>query len=636
MADTISLDDLLGSRLLDVPDYQRGYAWGGQQLAEFWEDLELIEPGGRHYTGTVVLNTRQDKREDEDRSVPLSVFDVVDGQQRLTTCVILLKEFFDALGELGDEDTPANRRRLLTARIGGVLRPKLQVGPDLRDYWQQLILVSKPTVEGPMLAAQRRMSEAQSFFQKKIEDARANLDAPGYKAWLRSVVGKVMGSLQFTLYVAGDEAEVGVIFETLNQRGKPLTELEKTKNYLLYLASRLPGEQLDHLSQAINAAWKTVFTNLGHLSPDHEDQFLRAHWLATQDPSQRDWARVNSVKARFHRRLYTNDKERLFSEVGAYVASLREASAAYRDVVSDSGPNAFAPYGTLAPAIRSASRNLRNADVVQIFAPLLIAARLRFPDEGAPYLKLVEQCERYSVRVFLIMERRANAGQARLYTLAHNLHANGDADAAFAGLAERIAYFASDAELKADLENVRRNWYAKRGHKYFLYQYEIHRLGGKPPSLSFDHFTKGEFKASSTEHILPQTPDGQACWDDHFSEDERAYLTHALGNLVLTYDNSVYSNFCFVRKRDGAPGSGPDAACYRHSPLKQEQELANYEAWTPGSIAHRQAMLAAWAMQRWAVPDAPHGPMVGEADLDEDEEPGGQSAEGADVLVDAN
>lgn len=43
---TISLDDLLASRLLDVPDYQRGYAWGSQQLGEFWEDLELIEPGG--------------------------------------------------------------------------------------------------------------------------------------------------------------------------------------------------------------------------------------------------------------------------------------------------------------------------------------------------------------------------------------------------------------------------------------------------------------------------------------------------------------------------------------------------------------------------------------------------------------
>jgi hypothetical protein len=617
VAETISLDHLLASRLLDVPDYQRGYAWGTQQLSEFWEDLELIDPGGRHYTGTLVLKDRKETHFDEVRSVPLSAFDIVDGQQRMTTCIMLLDRLFGHLEGYGDPDTPTNRRRLLTATISGVQRPKLQLGADIRDYWEQVILRSKPWVDGAPLAAQRRLSMATEFFEARIAEQATNGSGPEHATWLRSLVGKVTGSLQFTLYVAEDDAEVGVIFETLNQRGKPLTELEKTKNYLLFLVSRLPEGQRRDLSEVINSAWKEIFTNLGRLPSDHEDQFLRAHWLATQNPSQREWSRVNSIKERFHRRKYVEAKQQLYDDVHGYANSLRQASAAYRDIVRDSSQG-FAAYGDLTSHVRSASRDLRQAGVVQIFAPLLIAGRLRYPENAEPYLALVKQCERYSVRVFLIMERRANAGQARLYSLAHELHENGDANAASAGLAERISYFASDGELLADLLNVRRNWYAKPGHKYFLYQYELSLLGGNQPQLPFEHFTTGEYKSTSTEHILPQVPT-DSCWLNVFSEEARSYLTHALGNLVLTFDNSAYGNFCFERKRDGVSVNGQVSASYRTSVLKEEQDLGHEETWTPMAIKQRQGRLAEWAMSRWAVPDAPAGPGIAPDDGDEDD-----------------
>jgi hypothetical protein len=231
---------LLSSRLRDVPDYQRGYAWEAEQLGEFWEDLELIEPGGRHYTGTVVLRDRRRIVQDEAREVPLECFDVVDGQQRLTTCALLLDRLYDHLDALHDDEAPSARRRLLTCVVDGVKRPKLQLGADLRDYWDQVILEGKPSVQGPRLAAQRRLSQAADFVETRLAAAEQECVAVGeYRKWLRRMVGKVTGALQFTLYVVDDNSEVGVIFETLNQRGKELTELEKTKNYLLYLASLL-------------------------------------------------------------------------------------------------------------------------------------------------------------------------------------------------------------------------------------------------------------------------------------------------------------------------------------------------------------------------------------------------------------
>jgi len=599
---TISLDELLSSRLLDVPDYQRGYAWEDEQLREFWEDLDLIEPGRRHYTGTVVLRDRGGSLQDEDREVLLEHFDVVDGQQRLATCTLLLDRVYDRLEALQDGDVPSGRRRLLTAVIRGVRRTKLQLGPDLQEFWHQVILQGRPLVDGAPLAAQRRLSRAAEFVEERLEEAGARCaDDSEYRMWLRRLAGKVTNALQFTLYVVADDSDVGVIFETLNQRGKELTELEKAKNYLLYLASLLDQGPRQKLTATINESWRTIFANLGsaQLGPAHEDQLLRAHWLATQNPRQREWEKIRSIKARFHRNKYRTSKALLFQEVTAYAHSLREASAAYRDIVTE-GIESFAAYGTDAAEVRKRSRRLRQAGVVAIFAPLLIAARLRFPADGRAYGSVADLCERYSVRVFLINERRGNAGSTRLYSLAYQLHRGGDLSAVLGSVAERIKFFAGDEETAAELRNPRRNWYVKFGHKYFLYQYELHRLGGAAPVYGFEHFTHGEFKASTTEHILPQAPTSD-CWLV-FDPEDRALYTHCLGNLVLTNDNRVYSNYCFTRKRDGITDvSGKRSACYEISVLKQEQDLAAFSEWTPKQVRERQEMLAQWAMERWKV-----------------------------------
>ena len=235
---------------------------------------------------------------------------------------------------LGDVDVPGERRRLLTAVIGGVRRPKLQLGADLEEFWHRVILDGQPLVDGAPLAAQRRLSRAAEFVEDHLAEARAGcVGDREYRTWLRRLSGKITNALQFTLYVVGDDSDVGVIFETLNQRGKDLTELEKTKNYLLYLASLLPDGPRQQLATTVNESWRTIFANLGaaQLGPAHEDQLLRAHWLATQNPRQREWEQIRSVKARFHRTRYRTDKALLLREVTGYAYSLREASAAYRD-----------------------------------------------------------------------------------------------------------------------------------------------------------------------------------------------------------------------------------------------------------------------------------------------------------------
>jgi uncharacterized protein with ParB-like and HNH nuclease domain len=89
MDNVLSLEELFSGKAFRVPDYQRGYAWETPQWDDFLEDLEYLSPGKHHYTGTVILHQQAKNLRDEEGKTH-SLFDIVDGQQRLTTVVILL------------------------------------------------------------------------------------------------------------------------------------------------------------------------------------------------------------------------------------------------------------------------------------------------------------------------------------------------------------------------------------------------------------------------------------------------------------------------------------------------------------------------------------------------------------------
>ena len=91
LKDTQSLQDLLHNRIFRVPDYRRGYAWDEQQVGEFLDDLDLLDATRYHYTGTSVLHQPSDGKPMMDNEGNSYVeTDIVDGQQRLTTIVLLI------------------------------------------------------------------------------------------------------------------------------------------------------------------------------------------------------------------------------------------------------------------------------------------------------------------------------------------------------------------------------------------------------------------------------------------------------------------------------------------------------------------------------------------------------------------
>ena len=96
------INQIFADQVYRVPDYQRGYAWEERQWNDLLEDLDLLPEGRTHFTGTLILRSYGTSAERIlDRNMQsYEVFDIIDGQQRLTTIVILLKSIYDPARQL--------------------------------------------------------------------------------------------------------------------------------------------------------------------------------------------------------------------------------------------------------------------------------------------------------------------------------------------------------------------------------------------------------------------------------------------------------------------------------------------------------------------------------------------------------
>ena len=92
---------LIGHQIFDIPVYQRSYAWERKNLEDLWEDLYYMDPSKKHYFGTMLL--KDSGKTAQTALATLKRFDVIDGQQRLTTILILLREIISQLKEVSDD-----------------------------------------------------------------------------------------------------------------------------------------------------------------------------------------------------------------------------------------------------------------------------------------------------------------------------------------------------------------------------------------------------------------------------------------------------------------------------------------------------------------------------------------------------
>ncbi len=610
----VSLEKLFPNRLFQVPDYQRGYSWEKQQIEEFLEDLELLKPGRHHYTGTVVLQESHSERMDEEGGSYV-LAEVIDGQQRLTTIVLLLDGIRRSLAQFSKTSNKTlsdgiKKTYIAAQERNGQPLYKISLNRDTDDFFKGVILSDHPRSEGPKITSQQRLAGAKKQIKTYL-DHKTSMTPDEREEWLVNLFSKLRSQLRFTLYLVGSDAEAGVIFETMNDRGRPLSELEKVKNYLLHASFTLhTPPETNELAQSINMAWSKILHQLmaaGLVSSANENQLLQNDWLTRYNPTSGHWNGSKSVKGEFSLKGYEEKRKDLLEDLRRYTEGLRESCIGFCDAHRPNRLDAFGSFeanSEIRNQVIEWSLKLVRIDLVAIFLPLLLAVRKRWPDDPAKYLEILKLCEAYAFRVYRLAGYKYGTGGAQLFRLGYELATEKvKFPETVLGVKHVLASWCGKdgfKRLTTPKPEDPYDWYAWRGLlRYFLYEYEIYLTSekGGSPKLGWEEFAHN--KPETIEHILPQTIDGQPYWQGNFTPEQHEQYVHDLGNLTLTKHNSFYQNKSFPDKKGEAGAKKP---CYAESLLEVEKDLIHWEHWDKDAIIERRTQLLNWARKRWAVP----------------------------------
>jgi hypothetical protein len=543
-----------------IPRFQRDYSWTDDEWEDLWLDLlGTIKEGGEpaHYMGYLVLQSDNDK-----------TFDVIDGQQRLTTLSLIVLAALKNLQRLIDAKTDAarNQQRLHQIRqtyigyldpVTLISRSKLTLNRNNDTYYQTYIVPLGHLPQRGFRASEHNLRKAFEWFDKRVRDyARQQGGDEGVT--LAQLVETMSDRLFFTVITVTDELNAYKVFETLNARGVRLSATDLLKNYLFSVLHR--GDQHEHEMKTLEERWESMVGRLGSESfPD----FLRIHW--------------NS------RRAFVRQTE-LFKTIRGQVKSREEVFNMLREMEEDLDAylgltHPEASHWT--PVIKSYVAELRMFSVRQPF-PLLLAVRRAFAE--ADFEIVLRACVMISFRYNVIGSQPANE-QERVYNQVAERIAKGEFQTITKVLPGLNSIYPDDETFRSTFANkIVRTTHARNRRivRYILCQLEK-QITGKEYDFDSESF--------NLEHILPQHP--AAGWEA-FTEEEIEALVFRLGNMTLmqTSANRNQGNEDYAAKKTAYAASG----------FTVTRKIAEENTdWTPERIEARQNWMAKQATSIWRV-----------------------------------
>lgn len=620
----MSLQEIFNQKIFRIPDFQRGYSWEEKQLEEFWEDIENLKLDRVHYTGLLTVepidgnNLKTDKwREDSYLldNLDYKPFYVVDGQQRITTSIIFITEILKTLKEeeliLGKNKGYWNEK-FLFQRWGELDYHSYIFGYEKDDpsneFFKTKILENKSTKADKVpeeTLYTKNLSFAKTYFRKKIKNIKENEKNDCFR--------KIINKFKYNFYEVDDDLDVHVTFETMNNRGKPLSNLELMKNRLIYLTTLLEDEKLiEHLRNDINETWKTIYEYLGKNKEKSldDDEFLKNHWIMY---FKYDRTMSNAYANYLLSKEFT-PKRILNNKIGSkdiknYITSLQESIKTwyFLNDPENSGYNIEIIEWL----------NKLNRLGFGSFKPLLMAAFTKEPNNDQ-LLNLLKSSEKFIFLIFKISKRQSNLKDSFFYRLANSYYKNennvtldtilneiedknlGENEDAYYGWCDLWTF---KKHIK-DLFQKQEGYYSWNGLKYFLYEYELElqKKSKGRSKIDWNEFNKKN-KENSIEHIYPQTPKNEY-WTKTFAGiklKKRKEITHSLGNLVpiSISKNSELQNREFSYKKRHINKKGNEVGFFNGS--YSEIEIAQYDDWGYNEIINRGLKLLDFLEKRWSI-----------------------------------
>lgn len=571
-----TLPEIFEGNFFCIPDYQRGYAWDEKQIDELLKDIDhlLLDTSAvRHYTGTLVLSLNKDQS---------NQYHIVDGQQRLTTLVI----FFKCISLVADkvEKERITVKYLIRGAIGND-QFVLKLNTDTRKFFEKVVLADANLENCPItLESHERLLNARNLIVKWLDQQTSS------GVSIEQILNILEDRLGFLVYSPVEDAETGIMFEVINNRGKQLSELEKVKNYLIYCSIKLSALSLrdeitEHWSdilQSLNKAKKT--------SPAEESSFLRyclvVFFKMNKTDSQYGYD-VLKDRIKIDQFLQSSEKKKqTITKLQEFIQFLKLAAKWYEHLYA---PNYVGLDKTIKPLIE----NIRAQNVHASIMPLFLALVLKNKGKGEILERHLQLLEKLNFRVYIAngMTSRKDTGQGDLYQYASRYYYGNLLDSSIAvenRVVGKTTLTNDDQALEYLLVSFTQkrahdgwfeasfyldgkssfDFYGWRGLRYFLMNYESFLQPNK--TINIDKILKSRSSGKTNDYLSVE----------HLWATENRNFEGQNCREVDRYQKRRLGNFVLLELRLNIQGTNDDAW------IKADRYLEGFEQVAPTDLYH--------------------------------------------------
>lgn len=585
------LFDIDASVVYAIPRYQREYTWGKTHWENLFDDLMENDPG--YFLGSIIcINQTTD-------ALSVQQLEVVDGQQRLTTLSLLFAAMYKALGnsegEL-DEDQLVERNNMKRKLVLRNSNDRIRVVPQIQNRNQddfRAVLSEIGVIanyEMPLNAGNRRVVKAFRYFQNRVEAMIGA--AENRNSALMAFVDKVSRASLVKIEVAS-HTDAYILFESLNDRGMPLTAVDLIKNKLLAHIERDDPGRIDYYFDQ----WIGLLNELGDEYAIHE-RFFRQYYNAFKDELKEvvdvPIATRSNLIHIFERLINHNAKECLThtaaaARLYAFILSrrsndsLNELKKPLQALERIQGAPSYVLLLNLLS--RKSSLGLNNHHLRTIIDTLVRFFVRRNLTDTPP----THEVARLPLK---ILEKLNGLSGEEIVTFIHS---------------QLASVSSTDAEFRRRLEGPIYD------ENVGVARFVLAALAEK--AMTNESFTDLWEKTGSQmkwtiEHIFPQGENIPASWvqqiaggDAGLAKQYQQEYVHRLGNLTITGYNSTLGNKSFEEKRDRTDSAGRFVG-YKNG-LGLNAELANTDTWSIEQLQARGAKLVDQSMDLFRLPGVP-------------------------------
>ncbi|MDX1915037.1 MAG: DUF262 domain-containing HNH endonuclease family protein [Methylophilus sp.] len=553
--------ELIGNgHIYSIPSFQRDYSWDEEQWDDLWQDiLEVTSEKNdtAHYMGYLVLQSDNSKS-----------FDVIDGQQRLTTLSIVVLSVLKNLSNLVsiNEDSANNQQRYDEIRrtyIGSldsvtlISKTKLTLNRNNDNYFQNYIVPLRPLPVRGFKSSEHLLRKSFEWFDRKVQEFLKGVTTNKGEA-LAGLVERMAYGLFFTIISVTDELNAYKVFETLNARGVKLSSTDLLKNYLFSVIHRENQDQQE--LRVLENRWESIVSRLGSESfPD----FLRAHWVS----------RFKSVR---HAELYKAVRSTISNRQSVFelLRGMEEDVDAFLSITSPESSQWSPPLKKLAEYLKMFS--------VRQPTPLLIAAHRKLDNEN--FSLVLKACVIISFRYNVICGLHTN-DQEKIYQIVAQKISSEDYKNGNEVIAAMKTIYPNDNTFKSSFSEKILNTTNTRNGR--IVRYILAEIEKQETNVDID-FMSDKY---SIEHVLPQNP--EFGWED-FTDAEVEAMVYRLGNMALLEKgiNREIENKPFIDKK---PKLETSIFVFTKNISHENAE------WTSERITARQNKLANIATTVWRL-----------------------------------